>query len=444
MAVTTTFSVYLGQPNESGATTVNLTSRVTGASVRQSCEYNTFATSGATVTITNNDGAFTPGGGGTYGTRDFFRDGLFVYATVTNASGSTTTGVFFGVVTDVDVFDDGVTSTVTFEAVDAWQFVGTSPSFTASYSTGVVTPVQFAASSFLNYPRVALPGMGRLYTAAFAIERMADTLPLTAFGSSITYTNANIADVMINQIMPAASTICWPGRVYKDTTGGNIFYATQNMVTGSMTRANGTIAGDGSTNNRINYVFKQSALGLNDLPFNSITQEFNNGELVNRAEVTDTLGNSTTAVSATSVGNYGGKTERYTATLPVINETADVVGNIPASTVQVAARLANRRDTTQFIPSTLVVTAGTVEQFANDGAAARWTSLLSVDDGFYQQASITFQGKGSTSQTDQAVIWSRTLEITPDDCRVTFGLKSWVTWHSFILDIDKLDTDRLG
>lgn len=110
MAVTTTWTVQIG----SISAPTNFTSRVMSMNINQSVDVNVIGRGVCVITLLNKDGALTPGGGGTYGTTDWFSQGVYVSVDVSGTSVTT----FHGVVVDFDLKDDGVFSTVTITALD--------------------------------------------------------------------------------------------------------------------------------------------------------------------------------------------------------------------------------------------------------------------------------------------------------------------------------------
>ena len=85
-----------------------------------------------------------------------------------------------------------------------------------------------------------------------------------------------------------------------------------------------------------------------------------------------------------------------------------------------------------------------VKKYCADTSETAWRSLLAIDSGLWQRTKITWTGSGASSQTAYCVIKGRRIDVTPQDTRITLMLGNWADNHSFILDTDQLDVDRLG
>jgi poly-beta-hydroxyalkanoate depolymerase len=110
----------------------------------------------------------------------------------------------------------------------------------------------------------------------------------------------------------------------------------------------------------------------------------------------------------------------------------------------VAERLTNRYSTPKFNVVELAISAKIVKQQADDSAESFWRNLLSIQKGLWQKTTITWTGSGASAQTVTCVIKGRTINVTPENTDVSLFFGDWVDNHSFILDTDKLDIDRLG
>jgi hypothetical protein len=109
-----------------------------------------------------------------------------------------------------------------------------------------------------------------------------------------------------------------------------------------------------------------------------------------------------------------------------------------------ATKLVNRYGTSRFTPTEMQLSATLVKTRAADTAHSKWYNLLSITNGLWQRVTVTWTGSGAASQTAYCVIKGRTINVTPDDTLVTLSLGNWADNHSFILNTDQLNTDRLG
>ena len=100
----------------------------------------------ASFSFYNNDGAMTPGGGGTYSSIDWFAMAIKVEYSTSQAAGT----CFAGIITDYKLVDDGRNSYVSISAVDAFTIGG---STATTVNTGAGTyggTVDYWINSFYN------------------------------------------------------------------------------------------------------------------------------------------------------------------------------------------------------------------------------------------------------------------------------------------------------
>jgi hypothetical protein len=92
----------------------SLTNRAQGAQVTTRVQLGDFGSNRAIVTLRNDDGALTPGAGGTYSSVDWYSQALQLIGN----TGTYDFKVFYGIITSFSLQDDGVNSTVVLEADD--------------------------------------------------------------------------------------------------------------------------------------------------------------------------------------------------------------------------------------------------------------------------------------------------------------------------------------
>ena len=420
MAINTSWTVKIGTV----ASPTSFTSRVLSMQIDQQVDVNVIGRGVCRITLLNKDGALTPGGGGIYGTTDWFAQGVFV-ACLTNTGGADTTHqVFHGIVIDFDLQDDGVYSTVTITAQDGLSVAGRTENvalpaaITTNYS--VVAPASlgngYASGYSLNYPRLGAS------TATAAWTNLATSDPTVTTTTSL-YSTA--ADLLQTAVIPSVNDVMWATTITGTTT------ATYTTVSIPNTNSRAVA-------NQTDFEFDPaSGVSGSKLPFDVFTfqQGFNNDTLITGASIKGSFGGATTQTStATTVNTYGNRTSAYLATY-VETDTA-------ASTM--ATKLVNRYGTSRFTPISLQLSATLVKRLAADAAVSKWRHLLDVEKGFWQRAKITWTGSGAASQTAYCVIKGRRISVTPADTVVTLTLGNWADNHAFILDTDQLNVDRLG
>ena len=191
--------------------------------------------------------------------------------------------------------------------------------------------------------------------------------------------------------------------------------------------------------NRVDYEFvPQSSVTGTKFPFdiNDFTQEFNNDDLVTEAQYQGSYVGSAaiTSTNTTGVGAYGSRTLAFTSSwLPDV-----------ATVTAMATNMTNRYSTAEFTPASLSLKASQVKAYCANAAHSQWYNLLGISSGLWQKASITWTGSGAVSQTATSCITGRQISVTPEDTVISLSLVNWIDNHSFILDTDKLDVDRLG
>lgn len=432
MAIGTNWKIEIGTV----ASPTDFTSRVTSAFINQQVDVNVIGRGTCVITLLNKDGALTPGGGGTYSNTDWFAQGVFVSAltkVVGTADPEVSSPVFHGVVTDFDLIDDGVYSTVTITAQDGLSVGGRSPiaftqavigtnTYASTLDNNIYAGYDILGASFPLYPTLGEPTS--IGDASF-IER---TNSFTSQGLSLNTSGTTYADLWQTNIIPTANDVCYATTIERITSP---LTATRYNVISIpyVTTRNAA--------NTVDFTFVQTASGTN-LPFDIDTfqQAFNKDTLINRAIIgRQTPSASSYTATASNYQAYATRQVQYTDTF---------LQNDGIQFIAAADRLVNRYSTPRFNPESLGVTARLIRNRASDFAIDKWRSLLDIRTGIWQKLTVTWTGSGASSQTADCVIKGRQINVTPDNAIVTLTLGNWVDNHGFILDTDKLNTDRLG
>lgn len=428
MAIRTNWNVSIGPV--SGPT--SFTNRVTGIDIQQSVDVNVMGRGSCTITLLNTDGALTPGGGGAYSSYDWFAQGVFVSSATDIGGAPTTVQVFHGVIVDFELNDDGRFSTVTITALDGLTIGGRTPNAISDYPASIdyATLLTYLTSNIISGVQIAYPRLGMSGATALQNELRQSVLfnpdqPESCFIPTGLGTFATAADVWQSAMIPTANDVMWATTI--DTSGSNVRY-NYNTISFSNSRA---IA------NRIQILFGNEPLGANTLPFRpeSFTQAFNNSELVTNCTY-DALDVGVTASSATAstVNTYGNRAQSFTSTAAISQSMM----------VRNANLIVNRYGTPRFSPVSLSVSAKQVQAKCNDAAQARWNILLGISTGLWQEASVSWTGKGSAAQVASCIIKGRRIQVTPADAIITIELGNWSDNHSFVLDYDFLDQDKVN
>lgn len=404
---------------------VDFTSRVFNMSIKQNCGVNRFGRGTASFSLYNNDGALTPGGGGTYSSTDWFAQGVFISALTNTGGANTTTAVFHGVVSDFELDDNGVFSTVTITARDGFSISGQT-SFGDLTAYGEVTlgqALDVALNGFAGYTvDIQYPRLGKTNDYAQYYDRGGTSVNSL---SDSTVSNVTFADIWEKILLPTANAIAWPTTI--NSVILNTIQYELNVIFRNMTR---------TAANSVNFIFDQGTLGANELPFTNFQQGFTNNEVVTAATYKGlyTGASSVTTINNTASAKYGPRSVSFNST------TSTNATNVTS----LADEMVNRYSTARFIPDRLSLTASQVRSKALDSAHSYWYNLLSINIGLWQKASVTWTGKGAIVQTADLIIDGRVITVTPEDTIITLSFQSWTDNHSFILNTDKLDIDRLG
>lgn len=419
MAINTSWTVKIGTV----ASPTDFTNRVMGMQIDQQVDVNVIGRGVCRITLLNKDGALTPGGGGIYGTTDWFAQGVFV-ACLTNTGGADTTHqVFHGIVTDFDLQDDSVFSTVTITAQDALIVAGRTPiqtfgSFSGDYDFYLDT---FLSTAYLNYPLLGKTTFDVALDYEWVGSATGDWIR-----TATSVVPATLADLLQTSTIPSMNDVMWPTTI--TASGTNVVYGFTSLGQDNVRNAM----------NQTDFEFDPpSSLSGSKLPFenNSFQQAFNNDDLITTATIKGTFVGATEAqTNSSTISSYGARTVAFTNTF-VYDQT---------ETNRMATKLVNRYGNTKYTPVSLTITASMVKQLAADAAVTKWQHLLDIRKGLWQRVKITWTGSGATSQTAYCVIKGRSISVTPADTRVTLSLGNWADNHAFILNTDQLNIDKLG
>jgi hypothetical protein len=424
MAINTTWKIDIGTV----AAPTDFTSRVLSMSIRQSVDVNVMGRGTCVITLLNKDGALTPGGGGTYSSTDWFAQGVFINALTDIGAGSTSTDVFDGIITNFELQDNGVFSTVTLTAQDGLTVGGKSPlqdlkgvsGISRPYITWLSTNIKTTIADTSIYPLLGKPnsvGLVDYVNSSTTFDNISNPT-----GSSV------YADGWQVNIIPTANDVCYATIIEEAVQApyGAVARYRVNAMPYDTTR---------NAANSVDFEFApEGSITGTKLPFsaNNFQQAFNIDTLINVATVGGQFATFTS--TSTNALTYGQRTVSFNNTGVSDNTFAQ----------SVAQRLTNRYSTPKFNVVELATSAKLVKQKADDSAESFWRNLLSIEKGLWQKTTITWTGSGASAQTVTCVIKGRTINVTPENTDVSLFFGDWVDNHSFILDTDKLDIDRLG
>lgn len=447
MTITTDITVEIGDVEVPGVQApVDFTNRTMGLSTRLRADIAELGSASCTIMLDNNDGALTPGGGGTYSQWDWHSKGIFINATV----GTHTPTIFHGLVTDFRLEDDGINSFVEITGQDFMTVGGravqtqeiTGLGFSAlvgdliSY-TFDRTFVDFGGGAVLDFSGVPLPQWGLPYKQTFF-----ETYPPTQLQGNAYQTDPYLvgdervaSDWLQTSVMPFGPSVAWPTKIYAvglgfpvpnryETVKYEYLFATGSLITA----------------NRYTYQFAEDTAS-GELPFRNLQRGWTVDELITKAKITgvaaDGFGGSDTFTS--TVENTDAETlygERAVTYNDIVLADGIVIPG-EDQVRQVAERYANARSQSKFVVQQLEVTSKMCDSHVGGSSASEqaWAELLDVSSGMWQIATVEFTPAGtSTTITEPVVIWARQIDATPEDVRVILSFYPADVTCAFILD----------
>lgn len=422
MPVTTEFDVSFNYyDNGADLTTTDFTGRTLGFQIDVAAQVGQLGTRTATVTFDNNDGAMTPGNGGTFGAWDFFERQLFIQATVSDGTSTDTAGLFSGIVTDFALNDDGRNSTVTVTAADVFQIIGRStpageyPAFTPAY------PSNTTSRALLNaFARATddVPLFGfTAYSVGWVVRRKAANEDQAQHEWAAGEISGAVGDVVNQNILPSDVTSALPFAA----VGVNDAYA---MTVGRLLWYE-------YVNPKVSFANKPGSVGL---PFAELERGFGTDELTNAANIT-AVSTTTTATSSvqSSRSKYGARTRTYQVT------ATDYYAE------RAAQNWANRFADASFDVRTITTSTSQIEDQLDPAGWMNWVYALRRPA--WHLYDVTFTPTNGTETTETLVSVGYTIAATPNDATVMFQMRPAATHTVFTLDNDDygiLDTNRLG
>jgi len=407
----------------------DITDRVRGLQTSVKCRVGELNSAEATLTLDNDDGAFTPGIGGTYSSVD-----LFSQAVIIN-KGSSTYPLFHGIVDQVQYFDNGTNSTVQLQCVDALTVGGRSPngyirgSYTIDLDYEMIESLYNGLTSggVVYFEPCGLPTLDGGTTPTVSVEVMdtLDTGSVFNYFVSFGLGDNNVKSVLNNDMMPAFLGVGWPTTI--DVTGGSAVYNCQ--LVQQLTRESAT---------------KFSFGGASGIPIQTLEAGFRTDLLYNSATADQEPGGAgpVTLQDTASIEKYGVRHINVNLLKAYRSISADPVWAEDFFTQNYSTRFTEVRYTP--IRMTVLLEAAEAENIAE----ATMHQLMSIDDGIWQLAEITYRPTGAaTDVTELCVIAGRTISAVPGRTTIDLELLPAVDYQSFVLnsnDLGVLNQNRLG
>jgi hypothetical protein len=410
--------------------------------------------------LTNYDGIYTPGGGGTYTSYDWFSQGVFLTANlISTIYGTQSVPVFHGIIAGFDFYDDGKESYVDITALDSWTIAGRTRQITTSaYGSAAPSPAEAinqASAGAFGFPNNMFPALGAVSggstNSLTVLTELSGQVTPSGGGNEngniygcdngvAQLSNLTFADFLNQAILPANISICYPTVISELISGATYCAHYANICTRGL-----SVAYDSGFFQT--QIFSNEGIAGAQIAFNSITRSFNISQLVNSATIqysTSTDTTTSTVTDNTSISKYGARAVSYTS----------MMGGYPYSSLglpttqqssTIATEWVNRYSTTRFVPDTLVTTFKTaIKNAVNEQIFWLYFSrLLDIRKGLWNKANVVAKGNNGTTQTTESTVSGRQIKITPADTQLVLELVNHADNHSFYLDIDNLDEDRI-
>tara|TARA_R110002012_G_scaffold168079_3_gene331478 strand:- start:2759 stop:4048 length:1290 start_codon:yes stop_codon:yes gene_type:complete len=424
MAVTTTWRIEVGYyDNGTTFSTTDFTSRTLGLTVDHFTDLGVIGTGQAVITLDNNDGALTPGAGGTYSSTSWFERALLIYCDVAGGGSGTAAKVFAGIIDDFQVDDDGITSTVTIAAVDVLQTASrqqVQTGLTSVTQTSPMTAIRTLVDPSESYNDTVMPNFGETANPNGNVSVFLAS-PSTTRTVKLIQTDLSagpIGDYLANHVVTCGLTAVWPAG-FDDNTGHQQIFVVENAQ---------------RTDSRT-YQFAENPTGA-EMPYRNLERGYALDQLTTAARL-ERLETGTVETQTSSQAKFGSRLREYvTASDSTVDTAFDAFHWVQ--------RFANPR----YSSTRLQVTAAMIEERLPDAQFLKWVDLLTAQYGIYTGATVEFTPAGRPSAiTDTTVVIGRTIKASPADTTVTLTLRPSIDYGTFTLDsaaLGIIGINRLG
>lgn len=432
MAWDLAYTIYYG--DLTGFT--DITSSVEGFSHSLEAPIGEFGRSRATLTINNADGAFTPGGTGTYSSVDWFTKVILIEATLNG----TTVPVFSGIVDDLSIERTSIReSTFTLIAVDAITIAGRSqvdaPYVTDAYFTDdaisrVINGDVRGSTVYLE--EVAFPTFeSNTETKADVISSMigaSNPDRLSVIYSSY-FTTGTVAGTINDTIMPSGPEVGWCSDLYTVAQPQMRFNIL--CLDYPLSRAD---------SNAWFFEFRVEGSGISstyELPVVAFDEAFTKDQLSNSCNVARSDG--TYPRSNNDLGSqnqYGIRNKSFT-------NLANYNPDFSDPTQRIADFWVNRFSTIRYQIRTLTTSYKTALDNDAGNSEDDFRDLLSISKGVWQEVRC-YTGSGASLTTTKYMILGRTINATPTDTTITLILGWFYDNSSIVLGTDTIPAPRTG
>jgi hypothetical protein len=412
---TTTLSVKLAT-----GSSVDLSSYLLSYTTDLDAGIYTMGQATASFTMKNFLNEFTPSGGGTFSTTNWF-GAKFLLQFIYDDGVVSTYNLFEGICTDFTIDSAYESSKASFSCVDAFTFA--SPTRTDIF--GIVSLESITTKIAQVLTNVQFPTLGGTSIGSFT--SIGDNTGATA-NISGTPTAGGVSDLIATRHLPSSASISWP--FYSMFAAGLTAYRSAALY---YTPLKAKLSRSGPF-----YVYGSDIAPVaSSIPFQSLSASYVRSDFATGAQTTDTSGAITFASNGASTTTYGTKVISWPQ-----------VFLITEGQTYLTSALGNRYDTLNYVPTALTIKLSQIKPLTNFTQKETFFKMIDMLTGIWERMELKYTPVGTgTTVTSQNVITGRTISGTPADMIVTFRTKPWYNWSAFILDDTIngiLDTSRLG
>ena len=437
-----TWEIYLRDAD----TSINITSSVLGFSLNQSVQIARVGSYNGYLHIDNNENIYTPSGGGTHASLDWFSMILDIRCIINDGSTSTTANVAHMIINDIDFQDDGQQARVMLTLADFFSYAARDQvneiDVTADYDT-----LDVVSQNILNgvggITAVPFPKFDAASDTVTAINKKnnvpagSETAP-GFWGIIDEFDSGTAKDHLNAQVLPSGPAIIYP-------TTASFAGSTWTLNAGYINRLMTKESVSGTDHYR---VFEFTAdKTVDKFPMQKVSTQYNLVNTINQASVQavypvtgepanvsndttsqDTLGVRSVTYSKVITWSFGGATQANKA----------VIGDF----------WVNRFKDVTYTPQHLSILLESVDTQMDSSSRQNYAAFLSVATGLWSVAAVTFTPKGAdAAKTYNCVIAGRQIFATPNSTTISLDLLPAAENQSLTLDkanVGILGENRLG
>ena len=437
-----TWEIYLRDAD----TSINITSSVLGFSLNQSVQIARVGSYNGYLHIDNNENIYTPSGGGTHASLDWFSMILDIRCIINDGSTSTTANVAHMIINDIDFQDDGQQARVMLTLADFFSYAARDQvneiDVTADYDT-----LDVVSQNILNgvggITAVPFPKFDAASDTVTAINKKnnvpagSETAP-GFWGIIDEFDSGTAKDHLNAQVLPSGPAIIYP-------TTASFAGSTWTLNAGYINRLMTKESVSGTDHYR---VFEFTAdKTVDKFPMQKVSTQYNLVNTINQASVQavypvtgepanvsndttsqDTLGVRSVTYSKVITWSFGGATQANKA----------VIGDF----------WVNRFKDVTYTPQQLSILLESVDTQMDSSSRQNYADFLSVATGLWSVAAVTFTPKGAdAAKPYNCVIAGRQIFATPNSTTISLDLLPAAENQSLTLDkanVGILGENRLG